>query len=127
VQLCLDTNRYVDADRGIAEAVDRLRTASKIFMPFIVVAELRAGFAGGSRKAENERRLARFLRSTRVTLLLADELTTHYYAELFVHLRQQGTPIPTNDIWIAALAMQHHLTLFARDAHFDQLPQILRI
>ncbi|HSF02880.1 MAG TPA: hypothetical protein VLA62_07715, partial [Solirubrobacterales bacterium] len=59
--------------------------------------------------------------------LLADEETTHHYARLFHQLRRQGTPIPTNDIWIAALVSQHRLYLLARDVHFDHLPQLPRV
>ena len=61
-----------------------------------------------------------------VRLLVPDEQTTHHYAAVFRQLRQQGTPIPTNDVWIAALVIQHGLVLSSRDAHFDHLPQILR-
>jgi tRNA(fMet)-specific endonuclease VapC len=96
-------------------------------VPLIVLGELRAGFLAGSRGTENEAGLARFLNSPRVDVLLADGDTGHHYARLFHQLRRQGTPIPTNDIWIAALVAQHQLYLFARDAHFDHLPQIPRL
>jgi tRNA(fMet)-specific endonuclease VapC len=96
-------------------------------VPLIVLGELRAGFLAGSRGTENEAGLARFLNSPRVDVLLADEDTTHHYARLFHQLHRQGTPIPTNDVWIAALVVQHQLYLFARDAHFDHLPQIPRL
>ena len=125
-RLSLDTNRYADAARGVPEAMEQIRSAERIFLPFIVVGELRAGFVGGTRKEQNERLLQRFLASPRVELLMPDELTTHHYASLFAQLRKQGTPIPTNDIWIAALVVQHGLTLYARDSHFDHLPQIPR-
>jgi predicted nucleic acid-binding protein len=64
----------------------------------------------------NERTLAVLLNRPRVRILWPDEQTTHHYARLFLQLRKQGTPIPTNDIWIAALAVQHDLVLFSRDA-----------
>jgi tRNA(fMet)-specific endonuclease VapC len=127
MMIAIDTNRYVDFARGLADAVGRLRTAERILMPLIVLGELRAGFLAGARGTENEASLARFLNSPRVDVLLADEDTTHHYARLFHQLRRQGTPIPTNDIWIAALVVQHQLYLFARDAHFDHLPQIPRL
>ena len=126
MRIAIDTDRYVDFARGLADAVNRLRTAEQILVPLIVVRKLRTGFLAGSRAPENEAGLARFLNSPRVDVLLADEDTTHHYARLFHHLRRQGTPIPTNDIWIAALVVQHQLYLFARDAHFDHLPQIPR-
>jgi tRNA(fMet)-specific endonuclease VapC len=59
--------------------------------------------------------------------VFADEDTTHHHARLFHQLRRQGTPIPTNDLWIAALVVQHELHLFAHDAHFDHLLQIPRL
>lgn len=127
MKIAIDTNRYVEFARGLPEAVNRLRVADRIFMPLIVLGELRAGFLGGSRAPENEANLVRFLNSPRVDMLLADEETTHHYGRLFHQLRRQGTPIPTNDIWIAALVAQHQLYLFARDAHFDHLPQIPRV
>jgi predicted nucleic acid-binding protein len=125
--MAIDTNRYVDFAKGRPEAVERIRQADQILVPFIVVGELRAGFAGGDRGRENEAALVRFLGSRRVDLMLADEDTTYHYAQLFQQLRRQGTPIPANDLWIAALVVQHQLQLFARDAHFDHLPQIPRL
>jgi predicted nucleic acid-binding protein len=62
-----------------------------------------------------------------VRVLFADDQTTHHYAAVFRQLRKQGTPIPTNDMWLAALALQHNLALQARDKHFDRLPQIARV
>ena len=127
MRIAIDTNRYVDFARGVPEAVNRLRAVDRILVPLIVLGELRAGFRGGSRTPENEANLVRSLNSPRVDVLLADEETTHHYARLFHQLRHQGTPIPTNDIWIAALVVHHQLYLFARDAHFDSLPQIPRL
>jgi tRNA(fMet)-specific endonuclease VapC len=115
------TSRSGGENRHRHESLRRLREGS------VVLGELRAGFLGGSRAPENEANLARFLNSPRVEVLLADEETTHHYARLFHQLRRQGTPIPTNDIWIAALVTQHQLYLFARDDHFDHLPQIPRL
>ena len=96
-------------------------------MPFVVLGELRAGFAHGRRAAENERLLRRFLLKNGVRVLYADDQTTHHYAAVYLQLRSQGTPIPTNDMWLAALVLQHNLVLHARDKHFDHLPQIARV
>lgn len=126
MRIALDTNRYADLCRGVAEVAEHVARAERIFMPFIVLAELRAGFQVGTRAKQNERVLNRFLNSPRVRLLLPDEQTTHHYATLFAQLRKQATPIPTNDIWIAALVLQHNLLLLTRDAHFDDLPQLAR-
>ena len=127
MRIALDTNRYTDLARGVGEVVDVVTHAEAVFVPFVVLAELRAGFAVGTRGRANERALRRFLAKPGVETLYADDQTTHHYASLFRQLRQQGTPIPTNDLWIAALVVQHGLSLCARDRHFDHLPQIDRL
>ncbi len=76
--------------------------------------------------AIDERALRRFLLVDGVGVLYPDEQTSHHYASVFRQLRHQGTPIPTNDLWIAALVLQHNLVLHSRDRHFDHLPQIVR-
>jgi len=127
MRIALDTDRYVDLCRGVPEIVQCAAEAERIFMPFVVLAELRAGFLVGTRAKQNERTLGRFLNSPRVRLLLPDAQTTHHYAALFAQLRKQTTPIPTKDIWIAAVVLQHNLLLLARELHFDHLPHLSRI
>ena len=124
MRILVDSNCYQDFCEGAPQAVHVIRRAAEIMIPFIVLGELRAGFACGTRSYKNEQTLTRFLNSPRVKQLFADEDTTHQYARLFKQLRKQGTPIPTNDLWIAALALQHDLLLFTRDKHFDHLPQV---
>lgn len=126
MRVMLDTNRYVDFCRGDPGAVDVVRQAEAVILPFVAVAELRAGFRCGTAARRNEAVLVRFLASPRASVLYPDEQTTHAYAGLFAQLRAQGTPIPTNDLWIAALAVQHDLLLCSRDAHFEHLPQLAR-
>ena len=127
MRIVVDTNRYRDFCANEPLAVDRLQTAEHIFLPFVVLAELRAGFLCGSRGRENESILHRFLNRPRVSPLYPTEATTHHYARLFFQLRRQGTPIPIPDIWIAALTVEGNLTLFSRDRHLDHLPQIPRL
>jgi tRNA(fMet)-specific endonuclease VapC len=127
VTLALDTNRYADLCRGNARAVEIVESADAIWLPSVVVGELRAGFAAGSQGPRNEAVLRRFLLKPGVGILYADEQTTYHYASVYRQLRKQGTPIPTNDIWIAALVLQHSLSLYDRDRHFDALPQLLRV
>lgn len=126
MRLAIDTNRYVDLCGGVPEVVEVLEAASRVFMPFVVLAELRAGFSVGKRGAENERTLRRFLMKDGVEVLFADDQTTHHYAVAYRQLREQGTPIPTNDLWIVALVLQHNLVLLAGDHHFDRVPQLTR-
>jgi len=127
MKLALDTNRYTDFCRGDKSAVGTLELADEIWLPFIVLGELRAGFAVGNQGAHNEAILRRLLLKPGVGVLYADEQTTHHYAAVYRQLRKQGTPIPTNDMWIAALVLQYSLVLFARDSHFDTLPQLTRV
>lgn len=124
LRVAFDTNRYSDAARGDEDALRILRTCDEIVLPYVVIAELRAGFLHGSRGMENERNLFRFMAETRVSVAYADDETTHQYARLFSQLRRQETPIPTNDLWIAALVLQHGLALYARDRHFKVIPQL---
>ena len=124
VEIAIDSNRYRDFVDAVPEAVALFRATPRIYVPFIVVAELRAGFAVGSRGVENQRKFEQFLHRPRVEVLLPTVETTRHYANLFRQLRTAGTPIPTNDLWIAAIVVQHELTLFTRDAHFNALPQI---
>ncbi|MGB0065302.1 MAG: type II toxin-antitoxin system VapC family toxin [Terracidiphilus sp.] len=127
MRVALDTNRYTDLSRGDELVVNLVAAADEVWLPFVVLGELRAGFAAGSQEARNEAVIRRFLLKPGVGILYADEQTTHHYASVYRQLRKQGTPIPTNDMWIAALVLQHSLVLCARDAHFDALPQIARI
>jgi tRNA(fMet)-specific endonuclease VapC len=124
VKLALDTNRYTDSCRNEPSVMELIRLAESIFVPVVVLAELRAGFVGGNQAVANEQILSRFLNSPRVTIAYIDDQTTHHYARIAVQLRRQGTPIPINDIWIAALVLQHELELCTRDTHFKHLPQI---
>jgi tRNA(fMet)-specific endonuclease VapC len=127
VKLALDTNRYTDLCRGDVSVVETVELAEQVWLPFIVLGELRAGFAVGTQGPRNEAVLRRFLLKSGVGVLYADEQTTHHYAAVYRQLRKQGTPIPTNDMWIAALVLQHSLVLFAGDTHFEVLPQITRV
>ena len=127
MKLALDTNRYTDLCRGDVSVVEMVELADEVWLPFIVLGELRAGFAVGNQGPRNEAVLRRFLLKSAVSVLYADEQTTHHYAAIYRQLRKQGTPIPTNDMWIAALVLQHSLVLFARDTHFDVLPQLTRV
>ncbi|MBA7685702.1 hypothetical protein ES703_94128 [subsurface metagenome] len=127
MKIVIDTNRYRDFCENVPHVVEQIRTVEQIYIPFITLAELRAGFLCGSIMQKNENVLNQFLNRPRVRVLLADEETTHHYARIFRQLRKQGTPIPTNDIWIAALISQHNLFLYSRDAHFDCLPQLPRL
>ena len=124
MRICLDSSAYSAFKRGHPEAMEVLRSAGEIVLPSIMLGELLAGFRGGSRDRANRRELEAFLLSPRVRVTPVDADTAQRYAEIFAYLRERGSPIPTNDIWIAACAMQWGLRLLTTDAHFDRLPQV---
>jgi tRNA(fMet)-specific endonuclease VapC len=124
-RLLIDTSAYAAFMKGQPEAVTALREADEIYLNAVVLGEMLAGFLSGQRRARNEAELARFLDSPRVNLIDVDEGTAERYAVIFTTLRKAGTPIPTNDLWIAASAMQHGLRLLTLDGHFAKVTQIL--
>ena len=127
MRIAVDSNRYTDLCRGVPEVCQVIQSAERVYLPLIVLAELRAGFAYGTQREKNERVLINFLNSFAVEVLLPNEQTTYFYSDLYAFLRKKGRPIPTNDIWIAALTLQYNLMLFDRDSDFDPIPQLARI
>jgi predicted nucleic acid-binding protein len=123
--LLLDTSAYSALLRGHEEIHRRLTQAHAIYVNPIVLGELRAGFGGGRQGKKNEGYLLHFLTSPRVGVLTIDEETSERYAFILNALWAAGTPVPTNDIWIAASAMQHGLAVLTTDLHFLKISQIL--
>ena len=126
-RLCLDTSAYSQFKRGHESAVEAITRARWIGVPTIVLGELYTGFALGSRQNENMAELQRFLDNTVVQVIDVDAEVAKVYSEILIDLRQQGTPIPTNDLWIAASAMQHGLAVLTTDRHFLNVPQVLTV
>lgn len=124
-RILIDTNIYSGAMRGDAEIIEVLRQVELIGVSVISVGELLSGFKGGKRESENRQELGTFLDSPRVTLFSVDEYTACHYCAILDQLRRHGTPIPTNDIWIASVAFQHGLPLFTRDRHFSKIEGLL--
>lgn len=124
MKIALDANRYRDLSEGDDEVRRLLEEAESIHLPFVVLGELRAGFSLGKKGRANESVLQRFLAKPGVEVLYPTDATTRSYAALYQQLREQGTPIPTNDLWIAALVVENDLALCSRDDHFRHLPQL---
>lgn len=124
-RILIDTNIYSGALRGDQEIVRVLRGAEHIGLSAISLGELFSGFKGGGREEENKKELGIFLDSPRVALYPVDEYSAEHYCAILDQLRRSGTPIPTNDIWIAAIAFQHGLALFTRDRHFSKIEGLL--
>jgi predicted nucleic acid-binding protein len=123
--LLVDTSAYSAFLAGNDSVALALQRANSIFLTPVVLGELRVGFLGGSRLAENERLLERFLKPSRVRVASIDRETAVRYAVIFQYLKRQGTPVPTNDVWIAASAMQLGLRILTTDAHFQRIPQVI--
>lgn len=123
--ILVDTNAYAAFKRGDAEAIAILRAADTIGLSAVVLGELLSGFALGAREADNRRELSEFLASPRVSLLPVTEDTAGFYARVYQGLRRKGKPIPTNDLWIAATALQHGFAVFSYDRHFAEIDGLL--
>jgi predicted nucleic acid-binding protein len=124
-RLLLDTSGYSAFMHGHRQVGGKIREADGIVMTPVVIGELRDGFRRGTWRSENERGLDDFLGSPRVRVEVIDEETADRYAEIASFLRRAGTPIPTNDVWIAASAMQHGLPILTTDSHFERVPHVL--
>src|SRR5437870_4344452 len=98
--ILLDTNAYAAFKQGQPDALEIIQRATNLAISTVVLGELLAGFAMGSREAQNRRELQQFLGSDRVSLLPVDEGTASYYATVYRGLRKKGQPIPSNDLWI---------------------------
>ncbi len=117
----LDTSAYVGFKRNAVEAVEIIVKAELIVFSPVVMGELMFGFRNGTRFKENMDDLDRFLKHEAVDLMPIGKITSDRYSRIAVKLRQQGTPIPTNDIWIAAQAMEQGAELITSDQHFDKI------
>ena len=126
MRVAIDTNRLTDLWQGDAELAEWLGTCEEVWIPLIVLGEIKAGFYGGTQQRRNEVLLHRLLAKPTVQILAPGRETAEQYARVFVQLKRAGTPIPDNDLWIAALALEHNLLLITRDRHFEQIPQLMR-
>ncbi len=123
-RLALDTSAYSNFKRGHEPIVSVIDAADWLGVPAIVMGELRAGFALGSRRSENERELVAFLDNAVVHVLDVDDAASRIYADIVVALRAAGTPLPTNDIWIAAVCAREGATVLSYDAHFAAIGRV---
>jgi tRNA(fMet)-specific endonuclease VapC len=126
-KVLIDTNIYSLAMKGNQAVVEALRQIDVIGISTISIGELYSGFANGSREAENKAELAFFLDSPRVVVHAIDVETAEFYSLILNNLKKAGTPIPTNDIWIAAVSFQHGYKLFTKDKHFNAVQGLFLI
>lgn len=118
LRILIDTNTYSAYKRGSAESLEVIEYSDEIGLPLIVLAELLTGFGKGTRPEQNRQELNEFLQLPDARLVLPDVGTAEVYAHLSNQLRRKGRPIPTNDLWIAALAVQQNYALWTLDEHF---------
>ena len=124
-RILIDTNIYSHALRGFPDVVTKLKSTDEIAICAISIGELLSGFKGGEREKENRRELGVFLDSARVRVFTIDDETSEFYAEIVQNLKKEGHPIPTNDIWIGSVAMQHGLKIYSKDKHFKFIPGLI--
>ena len=126
-RICIDTNVYSAFKSNDQDVLKLFQTCEEIHVNIVVLAELIAGFKAVSKEARNRAELKSFLNNQRVVLDQVTETTAEFYADIYLRLRTKGTPIPTNDMWIAASAMQHGCALYSLDRHFRVVGGLLLI
>ena len=124
-RVLIDTNIYAAFKRNNKAIVEQMKKFDYIGLNATVLAELYSGFKGGQRELHNNNELIEFINTPRVNLLTIDKTTAEFYAEIYHKLKKKGTPIPTNDIWIAASAMENGLGLFTLDTHFNKIDGLI--
>jgi tRNA(fMet)-specific endonuclease VapC len=113
-----DTNAYASFKRSEPEIIEVVRHAEVIGISPIVIAELMVGFDGGSKAKQNKSELQSFLESSRIVIYPITLYTSHFFSQIFSSLKSKGKPIPTNDLWIAAQALEHGCVVCTHDKHF---------
>jgi tRNA(fMet)-specific endonuclease VapC len=121
---CLDTSAYSNFRRGNGELAELLDRAELVGVSTIALGELRTGFLLGGRRQSNEAELEAFLDNPAVEVLQVDSETSRHYAGIVAELRKAGTPLPTNDIWIAAAAARYATTVLTCDDHFERVARV---
>ena len=125
--LALDTSAYSDFNRGDSRLKKWFDADNEILISLTVVGELRAGFAAGSRREINEQLLQRFLDAPNVRTMTITNDTTNLFAEIYLSLRRAGKPIGTNDMWIAAMSLEHDVALLTTDNDFLNVPDLMLV
>lgn len=123
LRIVLDTNAYSDWRRQ-GTWNELICRATQVMMPTMVLGELHGGFQLGLTGRENQAKLAKFLGEESVRVISPSEVTAEIYGDFYAFLHKQGTPLPTNDLWIGALTYEHKAVLVTRDRHFSRLPQV---
>jgi predicted nucleic acid-binding protein len=124
-KLMIDANIYSHAMRGKDDVVTILQHVTRIGILAVSIGELLSGFKAGKREETNRQELNVFLDSPHVDLYYVDEVTAEFYSAILDQLKKQGASIPTNDIWIAATALQYGLPVYTFDQHFEHISGLI--
>lgn len=125
-RVVIDTNVYSALFAGDEAVAQALSESEDVLLCAVVIGELLDGFAGGSKEAENRRQLDRFRQKPRTTTVAVTATTAEWFAQIKRQLRRKGNPIPINDVWIAAVCMEHGAALLSKDGHFGHIDGLLR-
>ena len=121
IRIVVDTNAYTRLLAGKEEVLDVIGTAELVYMSIFVLGELYAGFAGGTKERNNKDALDRFLLKPTVKILNATSETAKVFGMVKQGLKKAGTPLPINDVWIAAHTLETGSTLVTYDSHFKNI------
>ena len=121
----MDTNAYTAFKRGHTETIKIVQSAEKIGMSPIVLGELLGGFDHGKKSKQNRNELREFLASSRIEIFPITIDTANYYSQVYFSLKRKGQPIPTNDMWIAAQALENACVICTYDKHFAAIDGLI--
>ena len=121
MKIILDTSAYVGFKRNVPDFVEIIVNAESILFSAIVLGELMFGFRNSAKFQENMNDLNKFLDHESVEIVQIGQITSDRYSRIASQLRSQGTPVPTNDIWVAAQTMEHGAELITSDRHFQNI------
>ncbi len=125
MKILLDTSAYVGFKSGTEEVIDSITSAETVLFSPVVLGELMFGFRNGNKFKENMDELNKFLEHKVVEIVHIGKTTSDRYSRIALHLKRQGTPIPSNDIWIAAQAIEHGAELITLDRHFEHIAGLI--
>ena len=124
-RILLDTSMYSAFKQGVPSVVERVRGFDEVHLNTVILGEILGGIRAGSREEPNRAELDDFLASPRVRFDPLTHETAEFYSFIFASLREKGRPIPTNDMWVAACALERGLVVYTRDSHFEAVPGVL--
>jgi tRNA(fMet)-specific endonuclease VapC len=123
-RILLDTNAYSKLLAGDKKVLSLLAESDVVYMSIFVLGELYAAFKGGSKEQENTQLLKRFIQKPTVEILEATEETSKVFGQVKNDLKKAGTPLPINDVWIAAHTLESGSTIITYDIHFREIPDL---